>query len=547
MGDLAHQLSLSPRRLRVEQLRGIDRLLGLVEPTRAYPFEFVRYHITKYQNRAADTGASVPGKALVNDLVTMAEVLSRKANLSAPELGEPFETHVDLANRLQVSTKTIRRWRGRGLMGLRVVFDDGVNRLAFFKSSVERFVERNAAIVNRGAAFKQLSIEERDRIVALAREFLATRPMKLHAVSKLIAEKTGRAVETVRYTLRRYDDVAENVPLFKKNGVVRCERAEAIWSCDQAGDSAETIAKAFVCTAEEVGEIVRAVQLQKWQETPLEYVANELFDAPNADALILDTPEPIGKAGGSSRVPKETPAYLQTLYRTPLLTSEQECDLFRRYNYLKSKAVKAIRSCKSGVLGQELYATLKGLMSGIESFRRRIIQANLRLVVSIAKKHVGWSSRFYEVVSDGNLSLMRAVEKFDYARGFKFSTYATWAVVKNFARSIPEDHYFCKRFVTGQEEVLETAADRAAVQGVAESDRQKVRELITASLKELTPRERDILSEHFDLQHHGTGSTLEQIGRRFGVTKERIRQIEQQALSRLRGLLSPSLLDALSE
>jgi RNA polymerase primary sigma factor len=151
------------------------------------------------------------------------------------------------------------------------------------------------------------------------------------------------------------------------------------------------------------------------------------------------------------------------------------------------------------------------------------------------------------VVSDGNMSLMRAVEKFDYARGNKFSTYATWAIMKNFARSIPEDHYFCKRFVTGQEELLQAAADRHAPEAVADGDRQRVRELLAAGMRVLSDREREVLRNHFGLEREGVGLTLEQIGRRFGVTKERIRQIEAKALARLRSVLAPSLAEVLAD
>ena len=114
----------------------------MAERDRTYPFEFVCYRITKYRKRGPSTGYAIPGKALLADLVTMAEVISRKANLSTKELGEPFKTHQELAEDLKVSTKTIRRWRNRGLMGLRVVFEDGVNRLAFLQGTIDRFVAK---------------------------------------------------------------------------------------------------------------------------------------------------------------------------------------------------------------------------------------------------------------------------------------------------------------------------------------------------------------------------------------------------------------------
>ena len=546
MAELAHQLTLSPRRLRMEQIRGIDRVLGLVEADRTYPFDFVCFHITKYRKRGPSTGYSIPGKALINDLVTLGEVLSRKANLAIAELGEPFDTHEELAAELKVSTKTVRRWRDRGLMGLRVVFDDGVNRLAFCRSTIDRFVKQHQGLVSKGAAFTQLSEAEKTRIVNIARELVTQHPLKLHAAAKVISEQTGRAVETVRYTLRRYDEANRTTALFTNGGkAVRCERHEAIWKCRQAGDSLEAIAAAFACPIPEIEVVLRQVQVEQWQQTPLEWIHNEIFDAPTADAIILEAAEPAAMGGSAPRIPADLPPYLRSLYLTPLLTREQEQDLFRRYNYLKFKTARALKRIDASAVPAARFAVISDLRSQIENVRQRITRANLRLVVSIAKKHVGWTANFFEVVSDGNMSLMRAIEKFDYARGNKFSTYATWAVVKNYARSIPEQHYHNARYVTGQDTVLETAAERS-VEPVHAGDRERVKELIADGMRELTDREREVVSNHFGLAKPGTSLTLEQLGKRFGVTKERVRQIEMRALARLREVLAPSLRDAIA-
>src|SRR5204863_6413826 len=91
--------------------------------------------------------------------------------------------------------------------------------------------------------------------------------------------------------------------------------------------------------------------------------------------------------------------------------------------------------------------------------KERLISANMRLVTSIAKRHAGQTDNFFELLSDGNMSLIRAVEKFDFGRGFKFSTYASWAIMKNFARTIPDEKHRRERFVTGHDEVFEVAPD----------------------------------------------------------------------------------------
>jgi len=112
--------------------------------------------------------------------------------------------------------------------------------------------------------------------------------------------------------------------------------------------------------------------------------------------------------------------------------------------------------------------------------------------------------------------------------------------------SIPEERYHYARYVTGQEEILSSKADNRA-EPTSESDREHVRQVIASGINELDDREREIVSSHFGLGMKGAPLTLEQLGKRFGVTKERVRQIEQRALARLREVLAPSLIDAISD
>ncbi len=546
LADLTHQLTISPRRLRVPQIHGIDRVLGLVDPKKSYPFDWVCYHITKYRKRGAGPGPSIPGPALIRDLATMAETLSRKAGLKVGEFDEPSRSHVEVAAELGVSTKTVRRWRDRGLMGIRVVYEDGVNRLAFLRRTIDRFVELHKDLVERGAAFKQLSRAERDGIVRRARALVSQKPIRLHAAAKLIADETGRAVETVRYTLRRFDEANKTSAIFTRRDNGWTDREAAILRCDAAGEPVDAIARAVGCGIEQVEEVLRRARIAKWSAGAVEFVHNELFDAPNADMIILEVEEPQLALDDATpqRIPSDLPSYLRSLYLTPLLSREQEQDLFRRYNYLKFKASRWLKALNGKPITPERFDALANLMDRIDSIRQRIIRANLRLVVSIAKRHIGWSSGFYEVISDGNMSLMRAVEKFDYARGNKFSTYASWAIMKNYARSIPEQRYHLNRYVTGQDGVLETAAE-PTVETLSPADRAQVQQVIAAGLDQLDEREREIVACHFGLGSADSGQTLEQIGQRFGVTKERVRQIERRALARLREVLAPTLVDTI--
>jgi len=177
---------------------------------------------------------------------------------------------------------------------------------------------------------------------------------------------------------------------------------------------------------------------------------------------------------------------------------------------------------------------IESLYGEIVELKNRIVRANLRLVVSIAKRRVTASDSFFDLVSDGNMSLMRAVEKFDYARGNKFSTYASWAIMKNYARTIPDEHKRRDRFRAADMEMLQAAPDDRTDETqrkLAESDRLHQ---VEKFLDRLEPREQTIIIRRYGLDHEREPQTLKEVGSALGVTKERVRQIESKALEKLR-------------
>ena len=163
-----------------------------------------------------------------------------------------------------------------------------------------------------------------------------------------------------------------------------------------------------------------------------------------------------------------------------------------------------------------------------------LVRANLRLVVSIAKRHVGPQDNFFELVSDGNTSLMRAVEKFDFSRGFKFSTYASWAIMKNFARSIPNELKHRDRFRTSSDELFAATEERRTNWLGQELEHRSRKSEIRKILTRLDDREQKIIIHRFGLDYSKEPQTLKQVGETMGVTKERVRQIESRALDKLR-------------
>jgi RNA polymerase primary sigma factor/RNA polymerase sigma factor len=526
------QVRFAPREKKIEQVNRAERLLAELDAGRVYTYEYLCFRITDYRPESFPN-LKLSGEDAGHDLRLFVEDLSDAAGVSAASAGERVLTVDELSKMFNVSTKTISRWRQQGLVSRRFVFD-GRKRVGFLKSSVEQFVARNANRVRRSSRFSQLTAEERGDIVERARR-LARAGGCLADVTKRVAKRMERSVETIRYTLRQFDQEHPDLAIFPHNtGPLRDEDKRKIYQQYRRGAPIETLTNRYKRTKTSIYRVINEMRAQRIMELPLDFIPNPQFAKASAEKAILSEMPGADAPAKKTRLPSGLPPYLASLYEVPLLNREQEGHLFRKFNFLKYKASKRREEIDPARAKSSLMDEIESLYDQAVALKNQIVRANLRLVVSIAKRHVGQGDNFFELVSDGNMSLIRAVEKFDFARGNKFSTYASWAIMKNFARTIPDEHRHRDRFRTSHSDMFHSTEEHRSDQYEQESAQSQREVQIGKILERLDEREQKIIISRFGLDYGHEPQTLKEVGAELGVTKERVRQIEARALNKLR-------------
>jgi RNA polymerase sigma factor (sigma-70 family) len=535
------QVRYAPQAVRLEQMQRAEQFVDEIDSQATYWFEDICQRVTGYRpNRFPNL--LLTGDEAAHDLRLFVEDLSDSVHLTPDMVAEPVLWIDDVRDRYRVSAKTVARWRKRGLIARR--FRVGSRKqIGFLESSVRRFVTKNQEAVARGTRFSQLTEDEKLRIFNWARR-LAKWGANSTQVAHRVARKFGRAPETIRYTLKQFDKQnPENAIFPHATDPLSDEDKRELYRLARLNVPIEKLMAKFRRTRSSIYRIISEVRAKTLLDQPIEYMDHPSFRDPDCEKVILG-PAPERTATEEPHVPPSgLPAYLESLYQLPLLTREEEEYYFRKMNYLKFKAERLRQSLNPQRPKTRVMREIESLLDESLAIKNFLIRSNLRLVVSIARKHIRPNTNFFEMVSDGNMSLIRAIEKFDFSRGNKFSTYATWAIMKNFARSIPAEHALLDRYKTGSDEVIQFSSDTRADQFQAERVNQTQHNILMRILDRLDPREREILLLRFGLRAGDEPQTLEEVGHRFGVTKERARQLEARGLKKLRRIAHEEKLD----
>jgi RNA polymerase sigma factor (sigma-70 family) len=217
----------------------------------------------------------------------------------------------------------------------------------------------------------------------------------------------------------------------------------------------------------------------------------------------------------------------------PLLSFMEEQHEFRRMNYLKFLAARLRETLNAKRPSVRKLEAIEQALADAASARDHIIQSNLRLVISNAGKYCSNYYGFEDLVSDGSLALMEAVDKFDYGRGFRFSTYAKHAIRRSFFRKMERKHKDKKRFVVTDPDIMTSTPDDFEVDYDAPAESRLINGVIETLGDYLTDRELHIVEGRFGLNGRSEPQTLMELSGELGICKERVRQLEGLALKKL--------------
>jgi len=270
----------------------------------------------------------------------------------------------------------------------------------------------------------------------------------------------------------------------------------------------------------------------------IDYVDNELFSTPQAEAELFGRDSQQIVIPAWTTFPEVATDAPVARGRRTRLTGKEEAALFLRYNYARYRLSELVTAQLKRATASRAREMIRWYQHAMKA-RADLVRANLALVLAMAKRTKIPNAEFGEVVSEGNMALLRSVEKFDVSRGFKFSTYACRAILKSFNRLATKTGRYRQRFPVEYDPEMERSDYDVKRHEMQRADSvEAVREVLSENRARLTDVERTIVMERFAISSRGRRRTLAEVGKMVGLTNERVRQIQNHALGKIRQALT---------
>jgi RNA polymerase sigma factor (sigma-70 family) len=294
--------------------------------------------------------------------------------------------------------------------------------------------------------------------------------------------------------------------------------------------------------------------LQRVLSQPMDFIDSDAFDDPKAETRIYDDAPDIEKPDVAWYRPLMddlTPTRHDSSKSsgTVLLTAAEERVLFLQYNYARRRIYELQCDIGPSDPSEDQARDILRWYRVATQYREQIAETNLALVLAMAKRTRMSEVDFADLISEGNMALLRSVDKFDCGRGFKFSTYACRAILKAFSRQGVKLSKYRQRFPTDFDPAMEKSNHLETVRRTHEEEvAGEIKHIVLSNQADLSDVERTVIHYRFgvDSEEEMVPLTLEQVGQIIGVTKERVRQIQNKALEKIRLTLEESTRDEVS-
>lgn len=435
LADLAKQLRYAPPERRRRQIDQAELLYWQIDPDQNYPLAFVTFRITGYRMDESVEPATLVGSALRDDLITLVDELAHTLDLPVASYDQPALTIEQLAEQLNVSTRTIKRYRKQGLFARYATHatSRGPRKQAvFLPDSVDRFRAGRGEKLADAAAFERLPETDRQDIITRARRIASRISVSPFRVSRHLAPRYGCHPETIRRMLINHDAHDPRFAIFRDYRAPLSERDQRLIArAYHRGIPVRKIRERFACRAD---AIYRAVLLQRCQvllAVDLGYIASPTFELPDAEQVILGKDLP-------SVMPTDAPAEGERPVIEAPIDAGIEASLFARYNYLKCRAAAARDALDPKQPSSAGLDEAETLIRRAQRVRWRIERAFEPIVDAVVRRHHG-SGR--DVVDRtlptlrriGRRVFHRAINQFDVAKNNRFHTYLTYTLMRRFA------------------------------------------------------------------------------------------------------------------
>lgn len=441
IADLLRQLEYAPPEARRRQMDAAESLVGDLDPRQAYPQDYVTYRITGYRSDRIEEPMNFVGQALMADLAGLVHQLSQSLDLRADDAARPGLSLEEARERLQVSEKTLQRYRAQGLVCHAMRFPNGAKRIGCFEDALTRFQARHQGRLSRAAGFSRIEPDEQSRIIEQARAMREADRCTLNEAAMRLAQEHGRAHETIRLLLRRHDRKASS-PIFTEAGPLTERLQQVIHRAWRRGVDPAAIARRYGKSKPTIHRAVNRVRRNHLRSVTLGFVRLPTFDLPDAASVILSSPYVTSEL--LPRTADDALAAIEAMRREPSAVEDAEDAMLAAYNLLKSRAADRIARLGDWPGSEEL-DEIETDLRWILRLERRLMEMALATALRRVEQNIG--RPIASLPADQIASWMRlagevvgaAVETIDPSRGQRFERVTGLAMDKAIARRKGDD------------------------------------------------------------------------------------------------------------